>query len=575
MSDKDDEEAKKIIEAGPIFEDRPHTTILFPEHSTKDHSDKESRNEHTKVTNLSILIELVACESKTDIINIINKYHSFVTDGSKGVIFREINNRIQTLEISAFKAWCANKSVPVTSINAEGNKLTEQVKLFDLWFNSRLRFEYTTVDFDPSKTFDRNDRRNDVYNMWRGWETVAKPGSYKEALQFIYEIICDRNKKHFFWVLSWIADLVQNPADPKGVALVLIGSKGIGKTFFGEMICALLGEQYTFITANKNDIFGDFNGHLSNLMFLVGEEAIWAENRHNEAILKVLISGKKRPSRSLYHDTQKINNYLRPLLLANPGWAVPASEDERRFSILNPSDKKREDHAYFGKLKQWQDSGGLGALMDFLQRYRIGRGGVDIRSALVTKGLRDQQEESLEPFEQWLLEDMLWTGVVRCCWLGDGGASAVQINRSSMHEQYVDWCKKMDIRGKKLTPKKFGIKFGSYFPTFDDDGNVKMAKNGRAISIFTYEEITKYAHRYSFPSIAESRKIVFKKMRRKDLSYWDGAATKWSAAENSAIFKDGAKPTEAPRVDEKDKDIMQQFIEGEIVLPMGGPRRDN
>jgi hypothetical protein len=335
------------------------------------------------------------------------------------------------------------------------------------------------------------------------------------------------------------------------------------------MICALLGEQYTFITANKNDIFGDFNGHLSNLMFLVGEEAIWAENRHNEAILKVLISGKKRPSRRLYQDTQKINNYIRSLLLANPGWAVPASEDERRFSILNPSEKKREDHVYFGKMKQWQDGGGLGALMDFLQNYKIGRGGVDIRSALVTKGLRDQQEESLEPFEQWLLEDLLWTGGVRCSWLGEDGT--MQINRGAMHEQYVDWAKKMDIRGKKLTPKKFGIKFGSYFPTFDEDGNVIKGKNGRTVSIFTNDEATKYAHRYSFPSIAETRAITFNKMRRKDLSYWEGSAAKWSAADNSATFT-RAKHPDAPEVD---KDTVDKFIKGEIVLPMSGPRRDN
>ena len=45
------------------------------------------------------------------------------------------------------------------------------------------------------------------------------------------------------------ADLIQNPADPKGVALVLIGPKGIGKTFFGEMICSLVGDKYSFITA--------------------------------------------------------------------------------------------------------------------------------------------------------------------------------------------------------------------------------------------------------------------------------------------------------------------------------------
>jgi hypothetical protein len=98
------------------------------------------------------------------------------------------------------------------------------------------------------------------------------------------------------------ADLIQNPADPKGVALVLIGPQGIGKTFFGEMICSLVGDKYSFITADKNDIFGGFNGHLSNLMFMVYGEAVRAENRQIEAILKVFITGKRHPSQTKYQE---------------------------------------------------------------------------------------------------------------------------------------------------------------------------------------------------------------------------------------------------------------------------------
>ena len=119
--------------------------------------------------------------------------------------------------------------------------------------------------------------------MWRNWETVGKKPdtpaevrAVKDILRFIYEIICNKSMSHFYWVLSWISDLIQNPADPKGVALVLIGPKGIGKSFFGELICSLVGDKYSFTTANKDDIFGDFNGHLSNIMFMVYEEAVWA-----------------------------------------------------------------------------------------------------------------------------------------------------------------------------------------------------------------------------------------------------------------------------------------------------------
>jgi hypothetical protein len=97
---------------------------------------------------------------------------------------------------------------------------------------------------------------------------------------------------------------------------------------------------------------------------------------------------------------------------------------------------KIKDHAYFGDLRKKLDDGGKEALMYFCQHYRIGRGGVDIRSALKTEALIDQQEQSLEPFESWLLEELLWTGVVRCCSLTrkENQVTAMQINRGEMYD---------------------------------------------------------------------------------------------------------------------------------------------
>jgi Family of unknown function (DUF5906) len=516
--------------------------------------------------NQQIIAELMSCTSKRDVLNVMNKYHAYVIDGGKARIFREVNNNIQSLEIDAFRGWCANKSVPLTSTDPDGKTETKELKLYEFWYTHRDRFEYTGVDFNPSKTFNRNDRGIDVYDMWRNWETVAKKPetlaeklAIKDVLRFIYEIICNRNMTHFYWVLSWVADLIQNPADPKGVALVLIGPKGIGKTFFGELVCYLVGDKYSFITANKNDIFGDFNGHLSNLMFVVYEEAVWAENRQIEAIQKVFISGKRRPSQAKYHDTKMVNNYIRSLLLANPGWAVPASLDERRYMILNPSVEKIKDHFYFGGLKSKLDSGALEALMYFLKKYRIGRGGVDVRSALKTDGLLDQQEASLEPFESWLLEEFLWTGVARCSGITADG-SVMQINRNDMYEQYLDWCKKMDIRGRRLTPKKFGIKFGGYFPLYDANGNVQKAKNDRVISIFTGVDNTNSngQHYYQFSSLEETRKIVCKKLGRIAFD-WEGSGVNWEAQRNSAHLTLDAK------MSTKDEGVIEGIIEGNII----------
>jgi hypothetical protein len=196
----------------------------------------KAREARQATNNQQIVAELMASKNRRDILNVMNKYHAYVIDGGKARIYREVNKYIQSLEISAFRGWCANKSIPISSTDPDGKKEIKELKLYDFWYTHRDRFEYTNVDFNPSKMFDRYDRSIDVYDMWRGWETEGKKPetvgeqlAVKDILRFIYEIICDKNMTHFCWVLSWVADLIQNPADPKGVALVLIGPKGIGK----------------------------------------------------------------------------------------------------------------------------------------------------------------------------------------------------------------------------------------------------------------------------------------------------------------------------------------------------------
>jgi hypothetical protein len=206
--------------------------------------------------------------------------------------------------------------------------------------------------------------------------------------------------------------------------------------------------------------------------------------------------------------------------------------------------------------------------MYFFQRYRIGRGGVDIRRALKTEGLIDQLELSLEPFEVWLLDEFLYIGIVRCsAFINDlnGRNIGIQINRNEMREQYLEWHKKEGAKGKVLNSKRFGIKFGSYFPEYDSNGNIQKNKMGRIISIFTKNDTTNVAgHIYAFPSLKETREIVLKRIGKLDIYYWGEGSGDWEPHPDSAHLKAHAKVTSvAPPVDMQKLD---QVVEN--VIPM-------
>jgi|SRR5271165_6732229 len=204
------------------------------------------------INNLQVVKEIMNCGFPSEVQNVLNKYFAMVYAGEDAKIFFDLNEEIFIWKVATFKKWCESKfvrfTVPNPDPDAENKFISKNYALFPIY--NRSRFEYTGgVRLDPGKTFNRYDRTVDAYNLWRGWKTVAKKWKgrrrTKAIPRFIFVIICDKNVLHYHWVCSWIADLIQNPANPKGVALVLIGLKRslpVIRTFSTASFCLLLAQ---------------------------------------------------------------------------------------------------------------------------------------------------------------------------------------------------------------------------------------------------------------------------------------------------------------------------------------------
>ena len=55
------------------------------------------------------------------------------------------------------------------------------------------------------------------------------------------------------------------------------------------------------------------------------------------------------------------------MISSNEDWAVPVAKDDRRFFILDVSNKHKEDHAYFDAIFDQMRQGGSEALMYLLK----------------------------------------------------------------------------------------------------------------------------------------------------------------------------------------------------------------
>lgn len=266
------------------------------------------------------------------------------------------------------------------------------------WLNWSERRTYQKLIFDPSGRGEP-----DAYNTWRGLSVESASGVCERILDHIRMVWCSGNAAQFYYVVRWLALLVQQPWRKPGVALVLRSREGSGKTIIVQILLDIFGS-HGFTAAQKDQVAGRFNGHLFDKLLVVLEEAFFAGDPAAVSATKALVTNSQLGYEAKGKDAFSAANYAHVISLTNHGWAVPAGEDSRRWMVLDVDDTRRGDHSYFSDLSAEISGGGVAALLHHLM-------GIDLAgwnpSALPeSKALRAQQMETLSrsnPVAAWWL----------------------------------------------------------------------------------------------------------------------------------------------------------------------------
>lgn len=239
---------------------------------------------------------------------------------------------------------------------------------FDLWLNSAERRNYIRMVFAPEGC------REMEYNLWKGWPIGENPD--KDGCQLFLdhtrEVICSNDPDLYDYVINWLADSIQNPTLRPGVALILQGGQGTGKTLFAQYILKMYGS-YGLVSTNSDHLFGKHNFHLANKLMVFADESCWAGNHHQEKVLHNMITGDVLTYEPKGVDSFMMENFLRLIMATNDVWAAPASGDARRFCIIEVSKSRQKDYEYFDALKFEMDNEGPESLLHYLKQYKIKR----------------------------------------------------------------------------------------------------------------------------------------------------------------------------------------------------------
>jgi hypothetical protein len=365
-----------------------------------------------------------------------NRRYAVVCEAGKTLVFELTDDPVLDRKVlvricfADFRKLYQNRRLTV--MTAEGKKITKSEA--DWWLNHQDRRQYIGgVMFDPAQRTGP-----EYWNLWSGFAVEPRPGDWSLMNKHMLEVICSGNAEHHHYVLRWLARMVQRPNLQGKVALVLRGKKGAGKGILFHYVRRLWGQHGVYIS-NAKHLTGNFNAHLRDCVFLFADEAFWAGDKVGESVLKGLITDPVINVEAKYQNAVNVPNLLHIGMASNADWVVPASIDERRYFVLDASDHRIGDRAYFEALAHQMDAGGTAAMLYALQQLDLS--GFNVEDYPQSDALTAQKRHSLDSLSRWWL-DVLERGFA---YKSRHGAPWFQIWHDTyttelLRRSYAQWC---------------------------------------------------------------------------------------------------------------------------------------
>ena len=249
----------------------------------------------------------------------------------------------------------------------ENNHLPNGEPFVKRWFADASRKEYYKMDFLPGENV-----ADHTYNLFRGFVIPPVAGDFSPFTELLF-YISGKNERVAEYIEKWLASMFQRPRKKTGICIVVKGKKGVGKDTFFDGVGRIIGNKHFLTTAKPEmEVFGKFNSQLSQLLFLKFEEANFETNRDNEDQLKKLITSEHESIERKGHDPVRTTSCVNSVMTTNKHVPIPMSDDERRFMMVEASDDKKGDDAFWKRIHTaLRDPAVLGAYHHHLMELDI------------------------------------------------------------------------------------------------------------------------------------------------------------------------------------------------------------
>ena len=261
----------------------------------------------------------------------------FFTFSASGSILRQ--------KSEAFKTDMLNRCFKIIDTNEK----EQEINPYKIWVTNIDRRDIEELIFDPSGKCSDGQ-----FNIWKGLDYLntgdCDINQVQHVLDHIRNIWADGDEKKYNYLIGWFAKILQTPWDKNGICIVLKSIPGVGKTSIIDLFNKIIGSKYSISLSNMKLILGDFNGDAEGkLLVNLNETGMWYDKKMSGAF-KEFITDAKITINEKNIKSYTIDNYANCIITTNEDHIVGVSAKDRRFNIIECSDKLYDDE-YYEKLR--------------------------------------------------------------------------------------------------------------------------------------------------------------------------------------------------------------------------------
>ena len=247
-------------------------------------------------------------------------------------------------------------------------------------------------------------------NAWNKFSSTPWPEPVTDAdvepfRYYLWEVVAALDEKSYRWVVAWLADIFQEPANKSGTSLVLVGAPGAGKTFLGEQVLAkLLGADHYHSAGSMGQITGKFNEELIGKLLVQCDEAVTSSTAQGK-LLRAMVTSTTLRIEPKGQKAYTVPNFARFFFTSNDLEGVlhlDTGKHERRFTVLEVSPKKKDDLVYWAKLIKWLDVDNLSKIHRWLLDWRVDA--ELIQRPLSSRVKEFMQNDAMNTFHRFIYE---------------------------------------------------------------------------------------------------------------------------------------------------------------------------